>query len=76
MSSSQAAAEQETAHPSRSQATRQEATPGLEQTDQAEDSIKQNTTYTSHLHITIPLLEGEPGSAYKVHKQQSYTLVQ
>ena len=47
----------------------QEATPGLEQTDRSEDLIKQNTTYTSHLLTTVPLLEGEPWSAYKVHKQ-------
>ena len=47
---------------------------GLEQTNQSEDSIKQNTTCTSHLLITVLLLEGEPWSTYKVHKQQSYTL--
>ena len=56
------------------QATRQEATPGLDQIDQSEDSIKQNTTYTSHLLFTVSLLEGDPGSANKVHNQQSCTL--
>ena len=70
-----AAAEQETGYPSRrQQPTRQEATPGLEWTDQSEDSIRQNTTYTSCLIITFLLLEGEPGSAYKVHKQWCYIL--
>ena len=54
--------------------TRQEATLSLEQIDQSEYSIKQNTIYKSHLHITVLLLEGEPGSAYKVQKQQCYTL--
>ena len=34
----------------------------------------QNTIYTSHLLITVALLEEEPGSAYKVHKQKSYML--
>ena len=40
-----------TEHPSRRQtkATNQEATPGLEQTKQSEDFMKQNTTYTSLL---------------------------
>ena len=52
----------------------QEAKPGLEQIDQLEDSIKQNTTYTSHLLITVPLPGGEPGSAHKLCKQWSYTL--
>ena len=46
----------------------------IQQTDLLEASIKQNTTYTSNLLITVPLLVGEPGSTYKVHKQQSYTL--
>ena len=45
----------------------------LEQPNQSEDPIKQNTIYTSHLLITVPLLEGEPGSAYKVRKRRSYT---
>ena len=36
--------------------------------------MKQNTTYTGDLLITVPLIEGEPGSAYKVHKWWSYTL--
>ena len=53
---------------------RQEAIPGLKQINQSEDSIMQNTTYTSHLLITVLLLEGEPGPAYKVQKQRSYIL--
>ena len=32
----------------------------LEQINQSEDSIKKNTTYTNHLLITVPLIEGEP----------------
>ena len=54
--------------------TGNKATPGLEQINQSDDSIKQNITYTSHILIAVLLLEEEPGSAYKMHKQCSYTL--
>ena len=69
MASSKAVAEQGTGHPFRSQATKQDTTPGLEQINQSEDSIKQNTTDTSLLLINVPLLEEEPKSAYKMHRQ-------